>query len=58
MTPVAPNLFTFVTYISTENELEYVVENEVASSAIRQELKCLAVIHGSLLFVDLTQGPR
>lgn len=36
MTSVAPKLITFSTYISTENELEYVIENEVASSTIRQ----------------------
>jgi hypothetical protein len=55
MTPVVPNLLTFFAYISTENELEYVVENEVASSTIRQELKRLAVVHRSLLFIDLMQ---
>jgi len=55
MTPVAPYLFTLFAYISTKNEFEYVVENEVASSAIRQELKRLAVVHGSLFFIDLTQ---
>jgi hypothetical protein len=55
MTPMAPNLFTFFACTSTEDELEYVVENEVASSTIRQELKRLAVVHGSLLFVDLIQ---
>jgi hypothetical protein len=55
MTPMAPNLITFFAYISTENELKYVVENEIASSTIRQELKRLAIVHGSLLFVDLIQ---
>jgi len=57
MTPVALNLFNLFTYISTENELEYVVENEVASSTIRQQLKRLTVVHGSLLFIDLIQQP-
>jgi hypothetical protein len=55
MTLVPPSLSTFFAYISTENELEYVVEDEVASSTIRQELKRLAVVHGSLLFIDLIQ---
>lgn len=55
MTPVPLNLFIFFAYISTENELEYVVEDEVASRTIRQELKRLAVVHGSLLFIDLIQ---
>ena len=44
MTPVAPNFFIFFIHLSTENELEYVVENEVTTSAIRQELKGLAVV--------------
>jgi hypothetical protein len=49
------NLFTFFTGYSTVNKLEYIVENEIASSTIRQELECLTVAHGLLLFIDLMQ---
>lgn len=38
---------------STKHQLEDIVEDEVASSAIREELEGLAVVHRSLLIVDL-----
>lgn len=53
---LAPSLFTFFGNISTKNELKYVVVNEVASSTIRQKLKRLAIVHGSLLFINLLRG--
>ncbi len=40
-------------YRLTEDQLENIVENEVASGAIWKELEGLAVIHGSLLIIDL-----
>lgn len=39
----------------TEHELEDVVEDEVAAGSIRQKLEALAVVHWSLLLVDLEQ---
>lgn len=40
---------------SSENQLENIVENEVASLSVGKELECLAVVHRSLLFVDLRE---
>merc|ERR1712098_591826 len=37
---------------STKNQLKDIVEDEVASSTVREELKGLAVVHRSLLIVD------
>lgn len=40
----------------TEHELEDVVKDEVASGSIRQKLETLAVVHWSLLLIDLEQN--
>ncbi len=39
--------------LSTEDELEDVVEDEVASGSIRHQLEALGVVHWSLLLVHL-----
>jgi hypothetical protein len=38
---------------SSENQLEDIVEDKVAALSIREKLESLAVVHWSLLFVDL-----
>lgn len=40
----------------SEDQLEDVVEDVEASGAIRQKLECLAVVHGSLLLIDLNRS--
>ena len=37
----------------THDETEDVVEDEVASSSVRQELESLGVVHGAGLIIDL-----
>jgi hypothetical protein len=49
------NLFTLLMGCSTKDELEYVVEDKIAPSTVRQELKSLTVAHGLLFLIDLMQ---
>lgn len=48
--PVYP---TFPANNLSENQLEDIVENEIASSSIWHKLENLAVVHRSLLLIDL-----
>lgn len=35
------------------NQLEHIVEDEIAAGAVGQELENLGVVHGAFLFIDL-----
>lgn len=35
------------------NQLEHIVEDEIAAGAVGQELEHLGVVHGAFLFIDL-----
>lgn len=52
-TPYVPNPAMPSTFGSSKHQLEDVVENEIASGTIWEELKSLAVVHGSLFIIHL-----